>query len=260
MGSRGVQTAMQAMRAQMAQQDVLGRNLANLRRPGFKQEAGGIDGFHVMVRRVDAGSYSRPALDHLSSVNLGPLSSDLELRRIWVDFGQGTLEQTDRALDVALDGSGFLAIRCGDEERYIRGGALRVDGTGRLVSPEGYAVLAEDGSEIVLDGGKAHISDDGTISVEGEPRHRLRVVEFDPGTLLAKEGDTTYAPRDPQGVPPRQATNTVVKSGFLESSNVDDVATMTGMVMALRIYQSSQRMLLAEDELTGRAVNEVGRV
>ena len=49
------------------------------------------------------------------------------------DFAQGELRQTDRDLDLAVQGSGFLMLMRGDETRYTRTGSFEVDKDGFIV-------------------------------------------------------------------------------------------------------------------------------
>ncbi len=49
-----------------------------------------------------------------------------------------------------------------------------------------------------------------------------------------------------------------VRQGFLEGSNMQVAEEMSRMITALRLYESNQRVLQAQDQLTGKAVNEIG--
>lgn len=54
---------------------------------------------------------------------------------------QGTLDFTDRSLDLAIDGGGFFAVSKGEDRFYTRAGNFRVDRSGTMVNQEGLAVL-----------------------------------------------------------------------------------------------------------------------
>ena len=257
---RGIQTAASAMRTQMARQEVLAMNMANYATPGYKQEYAPVDGISLCVDRVARDSQQRFALLGSSLPEIGSLGTDVGVARVEVDFRQAPLEETHRPLDVALEGDGFLEVRTPEGDCYSRGGALHLDASNRLVTDEGYFVLGPDGQPLTLGSGTVSVDRHGTISVEGGGIGQLSVVEFEPGTLLAKLGNGLYTPDNPDVAPPMRAVNTVVRQGFLERSNVDHISTMTEMLSGLRAYQASQRMLLAQDELLGQAVNAVGRV
>lgn len=244
----------------MARQEVLAMNVANYATPGYKQEYAPVDGVSLCVDRVSRDSQQRFALLANSLPEIGSLGTDVGVARVEVDFRQAPLEETHRPLDVALEGDGFLEVRTPEGDCYFRGGALHLDANSRLVTDEGYFVLGADGEILTLGSGAVSIDRHGTISVDGEAVAQLSVVEFEPGTLLAKLGNGLYTPDTPEVARPTRAVGTVVRQGFLERSNVDYISTMAEMVSGLRAYQASQRMLLAQDELLGQAVNEVGRI
>lgn len=100
-------------------------NVTNLNSSGFKSSS---VSFTDMVSVSSAGglSYSDGNPASGNGVNLGQTT---------LDFKQGELRQTDRDLDLAIDGSGFLVLVRGDEIFYTRTGSFQVD-------PEGYIVLA----------------------------------------------------------------------------------------------------------------------
>src|SRR5665213_3009638 len=58
------------------------------------------------------------------------------------DSGSGTLQTTGRALDVAINGPGWIAVQASDgTEAYTRAGDLRVDPSGLLMTATGSPVL-----------------------------------------------------------------------------------------------------------------------
>jgi flagellar basal-body rod protein FlgG len=251
---------MEGMRAQLARQQVVARNLDNLDTPGFKQETGAIDGFASTLGRLD-GRLTMGPLQSTSLVSvLGSLGVDTAIDRVSVDFRQGRLEETKQPLDVALAGDGFLQVNTPNGPLFFRGGPLHRDAEGTLVTSEGYQVLGADGQPLVVKGDEVSIAGNGDITVDGKAAGRLAVVEFAPGTTLAKMGQEFYTPDDPNAPPPAAAVATTVKQGFLEGSNVDWVSAMGDLVSIVRVYQANQRMLQAQDELLGKATNEVGRV
>lgn len=68
------------------------------------------------------------------------------LERQSINFGQGELRQTDRDLDLAIDGNGFFVLLDGDQTYYARTGSF-------LVDEEGFVVLnGTDYKLAVLDG------------------------------------------------------------------------------------------------------------
>lgn len=59
----------------------------------------------------------------------------VNISQISVNFAQGELRQTDRDLDLAIEGNGFFVLQDGDDLYYVRTGSFTVD-------DEGYVVLS----------------------------------------------------------------------------------------------------------------------
>lgn len=100
-------------------------NVTNLNSSGFK---GATVSFTDLVSVSGSGglSYSGDGAPSGNGVNIGETT---------LNFKQGELRQTDRDLDLAIDGSGFLVLMRGDEVVYVRTGSFQVD-------KDGYIVLA----------------------------------------------------------------------------------------------------------------------
>ena len=80
--------------------------------------------------------------------------------------------------------------------------------------------------------GRISISADGTISSNGAVSGKLKIVEFPAGTELTSVGNTYYS------APPKTATvatDSNVRQGVLESSNVNPISAMVELVNAQRI-------------------------
>jgi len=73
--------------------------------------------------------------------------SGVELGTIYRDFSQGELRQTQRDLDLAVDGTGFLVLTRGDQVYYTRTGSFEVDKDGFIVlAGTDYRLATLDGS------------------------------------------------------------------------------------------------------------------
>src|SRR4029453_19479826 len=51
--------------------------------------------------------------------------------------GQGALQQTDRPLDVAIEGPGYIQVKNGGQRSLTRDGNLQIDSQGRLAMQDG---------------------------------------------------------------------------------------------------------------------------
>lgn len=173
------------------------------------------------------------------------------------DLQQGAFRETGRALDLALDGSGFLVVETPQGERLTRGGSLRLDPAGRLVDSHGAPLLDERGP-VVVSGTDVTVQGDGTVVVDGAiaARLRLETVE-DPGTLL-KEGYGRYRAVTPTLAVPAGTTH--VRQGAIEEPNFDSLMSMVDLVTIQRAYAANADALKAIDSVLGTVTNEVGKV
>lgn len=101
-------------------------NVSNLNTSGFKAS-------DVTFSDV-YGAGSSGGLDFASSGAAG--GHGVTLDDITLNFEQGELRQTDRDLDLAIDGSGFFVLLDGDQTYYTRTGSFAVD-------DDGFVVLAD---------------------------------------------------------------------------------------------------------------------
>jgi flagellar basal body rod protein FlgG len=226
---RGILTAARTLSHYARLQEVTANNLANVGTAGFKADR--------LVSHRAAG------LDHPVPVPA-------------TDLSQGALRTTGRPLDVALEGAGFLVVETAAGERLIRGGALRLDGQGRLVDPEGSPVLGREG-QVVLTGPTIEIRPDGTVVDDGREIDRLRVVRPDPGAELLKEAAGRFR-AGPRGV--SDAEDTLVRQGQLEDANLNAISAMIALVEIQRAYAANSSAVRALDGVLGSVTNEVGRV
>lgn len=251
------------MVTQMAQQDVIANNLANLNTTGFKRDL-------AMFRARDEKQMLRiqpysTATGHPAHVaQMGSIFTDSLLDQVSTAHSQGDLKGTDNHTDLAMRGRAFFVVRTDQGDALTRNGAFELNDQGYIVDHAGNPVLGQAGPVRLPEpqrNSRFYVSDDGTVSVQGQVLDRLRIEDVqDPMNQLEKMGNTYYYPR--QGVVPYAAnpSNFSVHQGFLEMSSASPISEMVNMINALRTYEASQRTMNTQDETLGKAVNEVGRV
>ena len=87
---------------------------------------------------------------------------------------------------------------------------------------------------------------------------KLKIVSFSDVAALRKQGSNLYYNFGNAQV--SAATDTAVKQGFLENSNVDMAQAMIDVMAVSQAYQTNQRIVKMLDESLQKTVNEVGRV
>lgn len=240
----GIYGAISGNMAMMKQLDVLAHNLANVNTPGYKQDSITFEAvLTASVLQGTEGAADSPALATESYA---------------IDFSAGMVKVTDNTFDLALDGDGFFAINTPQGKAYTRQGNFKLDANSRLVTADGYEVLG-NGAPIVINGGSVSFDAKGKILVEGQETGTLDVVDFPQPYDLKKIGSALFMPNNTNATP-QAARDTVVRQGHLEGSNVNTLEAMVRMIETTRSSETCQKMIQNYDQLTGKAVNELGKV
>jgi flagellar basal body rod protein FlgG len=102
------------------------------------------------------------------------------------------------------------------------------------------------------------ISTDGTISTNGAISGRLKLVEFAPNVQIRSAGGSYYTAPAGAAV---TATNSQVRQGTLESSNVNPTISVIEMISAQREVETMRRALtMFSTELDKTAAQDLPRV
>jgi flagellar basal-body rod protein FlgF len=227
---RLIYTAASGAKHILEQQATTSNNLANVSTTGFRAQ---IDTF----RAVPVQSEGLPTRAFVVDNTVG------------ADFTSGPLQVTGRDLDVAVKGSGWLAVQMPDgTEAYTRNGALQLSPNGLLQTSGGMTIQGESGPISIPPDVTVTISKDGTVSTIATTTPpgpstvlgRLKLVNpkdsdlvrGDDGLFRMKDG--SVAPADPA---------VQVAHGALESSNVSAVDSMVEMINLARSFETQMSLL-----------------
>jgi len=94
------------------------------------------------------------------------------------------------------------------------------------------------------------------VTVDGEVRDRLLIVEFLDRGGLVKQGGNRYTATPDAGMPFRYRSTVI--QGSLEMANVNTVREMVNLIEVQRAYESSQKVIQAFDETLGKLINVIG--
>jgi flagellar basal-body rod protein FlgF len=226
------------------QLDIIANNLANVNTGAYKRED--LAFVEYLAKPDGAGNPTFVRSDGRAS-----LVQDLGMVR---DTRQGPMSQTDAPMDLAISGEGYFVVDTPQGERYTRLGRLQVDANSELVTSDGYAVQGIDGPIVVPpDDGEVKIARDGTISTDGGPVGRVRLVRFENEQTLDHAGSGLYIATET----PQPAPESEVIQGMVEESNVQPVIELTQMIAVLRNFQAAQKMIDTQDEMQRRVINTV---
>ncbi|MBC7975473.1 MAG: flagellar basal-body rod protein FlgF [Myxococcales bacterium] len=233
--SSGIYIATAGAVAQSVALDATANNIANATTAGFR-------GDRVTFREALATARS----PDIELVDTGTTR---------IDSQAGALSATENPLDLALDGDGYFAVQKPNGPRYTRAGNFQLDDARNLVTPDGFAVRGEGGAPINIpaDATVIGIGVDGTVSADGTELGKLELVRFAPNQIR-RQGGTLFAATGA----PITTDLPKVRSGLLESSNVNIVRGMVDLVKVSRTYESLMRMIQGYHDVESRAARELG--
>lgn len=233
--------------------EILANNLANINTVGFKEDR---TSFKECFLKSEALNQNTATASARESAFI-PICSGTKS-----DFSGGRIQQTGNYLDMAIEGDGFFCIRTADGVQYTRKGNFTLDQDGVLVTAEGQPVLGE-GGEIRIgdmeDSNRFEMDDDGRIIVDEKTVGALKIVDFTKPYNLKKINNTMFVVDGP-GTDEIEAEGVKIYQGCLELSNVNSIRAMTDMIETLRGYESYQKMIKSIDDVTGKAINDIGRL
>jgi flagellar basal-body rod protein FlgG len=236
--SGGAYSALTGMRARLDELDRLAADLANISTAGYKVERAG-----TLVSERDFATTLESAVDVVAG-------------QTKIDFRPGTLANTGRDLDVAIDGRGFFVVQTPGGERYTRNGSFTRRADGVLTTNLGEPVLGE-GGEIKLGRGPVTIEEDGTIKAGAAVAGKLQIVEFEKDTDLVRESGARF--RSIAGATARPSSGKLL-GGVLEQSNASVVDLMAKLTEVSRGFESLQKgVSTLQNDLDLRAISELAR-
>ena len=229
-----IYTAMGAASQTMDQQAVTASNLANAATPGFRAQLNAL-------RAVPVEGWSLPTRTLVAASTPG------------ADMSQGTMDYTERPLDVAVQQDGWLAVRTADgSEAYTRNGNIQISSTGQLTI-QGNPVMGDGGPIAVPQGAEITIAADGSITVlnGGDAPNatvqlgRLKLVKAT-GQEVTRGDDGMFRPT--AAAQAQRGAALKVMPGVLEGSNVKPVETMVDMISNARRFEMQMKVISNVDE------------
>ena len=227
---RLIYTAMTGAKHLLDQQAVVAHNLANANTTGFRAELSAFRAVPVVGEGADTRAF---VVDSTIGADLSP----------------GVIQQTGRPLDVAVRGSGFIAVQSADgNEAYTRNGDFHIAENGLLQTRNGLTVLGDGGPIAVPPDTVLSIAPDGTISTVPTggavsavaTLGRIKLVNPEAGAL-ARGDDGLFRLREGDQADADDSVQLV--SSALESSNVNVVEAMVSLIENARQYDMQMKML-----------------
>ena len=254
---RSLDIAATGMLAQQRNVEVVSNNLANMNTTACPRRR---TEFHDLIyqdlRRVgttssDAGTIVPTGVQ----IGLG-----VKLAAVYRIHEQGNLEATDNTLDLAIQGKGFFQILLPDgTTAYSRDGTFQLNGTGLVVTHDGYQV--QPGITIPSNAIDVTVNNSGQVQVKIEGQTalstvgQLQIATFLNDAGLEAIGDNLYKETPASGAAttgnPASTGFGSILQGFLETSNVNAVEEISNLISAQRAYEMNSKVIQTSDEMLG---------
>ncbi len=268
----GYYSSAAAMVTQFNRMDTISNNLANVNTAGFKEDNLIVGDFMRLYQEA------RDELPNQNQTTEGAEFINRTMTRApqvvdaYTDFSLGSMQETNNSLDFALSREGlFFAVKTPQGIRLTRDGSFSVNDEGKLITKQGYEVLADDYYET---GNTVSITEQDTVievdkngqlytnlpnSAKLTEGSKLFIAQPDNVALLQKEGDSLY-------IDTNTSKHTVVKEsgavvqGFVEKSNVNAISMMTQLIETNRLLGMYQKAMDTQmNEMNSDAIEKIAK-
>lgn len=254
-----LQSSATGLSALNAALDVTANNLANVNTAGFKASRVNFQDL-LYIEKAQPGARNanndeRPTGEY---VGLG-----VEVAGTQLSFAQGSVVQTDRELDVLIDGKGFFVVDVGDDVSedglaYTRYGKFTLNSDGELVLSTNEGRRLSGGIQIPEDATTVTIASNGEVLVTtaGDTTQQgvgnIELASFINPAGLKQVGENLFvqtdASGDPQqGEPGEEGLGTLLQGAY-EGSNVDPTRELIELIRTQRAFEMNSNAIRAADE------------
>jgi flagellar basal-body rod protein FlgG len=232
----------------------IANNLANAATVGFKRDDVVFEDLLYQIRK-QPGAASSEISQLPSGMQLG---TGVRVAGTSKQFTEGTLQVTERSLDMAIDGRGFFEVLLPDgTTAYSRNGQFHLNADGEVVNAHG--LVMQPGINVPADAQTITISDDGIVEVtlagQAAPQQigQIQLTDFINPSGLQAIGGNLFLETAASGVPQQgqPANNGLgrLQQGALENSNVDVVEELVNMITTQRTYEMNSKVISTADSM-----------
>jgi flagellar basal-body rod protein FlgG len=249
-------TAASGMRALETKLDTIANNLANINTTAFKR---GRCNFEDLFYRNYTLPGSQDGLGNPTAVGI-QVGLGARVQSIQTDFAQGNFINTNKQLDVAIEGQGLLQVQDPSGQiLYTRAGNMNINANGQLViGSASDGRLVQPNISIPQDTTGIVISPEGIVQIQqfGNPQlsqvGQLQLAQFINYEGLQKLGENLYAQTNASGPPiignPGQNGLGVLRQNYLEASNVEPVNELIDLITTQRAFELNSQVVQASDQ------------
>ncbi len=252
----------------MAAQDlnvaVIANNIANINTTGFKRARAEFTDLLYQAERLQGVANRGQSSTIPEGAQLGLGVRTASIRNLHI---QGALTHTGNQFDLALNGRGWFQVTDANGDTvYTRDGAFNTNGTGQIVTADGYTV--SPAMVVPMQALSVTVNQSGMVSaiVAGQttPQQlgQLTIANFANDAGLTPLGNNLYRQTEASGAPavgiPGDPGFATVSQSYLESSNVDPVKEITDLIAAQRAYEMNSKVIQAASDMESTVSKNMG--
>jgi flagellar basal-body rod protein FlgG len=251
---RSLNTAATGMQAQQANMDTIANNIANASTTGFKKSRAE---FEDLMYQTTKEPGAATGLNSVSPTGV-QVGLGAKVDAIQKDFAPGSTVVTKGAFDLEIQGAGFFPVQTSNGQiAYTRDGSFKKGPDGRLQDKNGNVLQPE----ITIPSNTAGltISPSGLVeivvdnNIQPQSVGQIQLVNFVNPAGLRAMGGNLFVPSNASGLPqqsvPGQNGLGQIAQGQLETSNVNIVEEMVGMITTQRAYETNSKVMSASDQM-----------
>ncbi|WP_108812570.1 flagellar basal-body rod protein FlgG [Sphingorhabdus sp. Alg231-15] len=254
MSNAALQVARTGLDAQNTKMRVIANNLANVNTTGFKRDRADFETL-AYQNVVTPGAPSDAQNRFASGLQLG---TGVKLSGIGKISTQGTLQNSENALDMAIEGSGFFQVEMPDGTTgYTRAGNFNLTAEGNLVTSDGLplipAIQVPQGATSLTIGNNGTVTANLAGQADVSELGQIELANFTNPAGLLSAGNNILSETPASGPPQVGEAGTEgigsIRQGALEQSNVNIVEELVNMIETQRAYEVNSKMISATDEM-----------
>ena len=250
---RSLWSAASGMMAQQVNLDTISNNIANINTTGFKTQSMEFKSLlyqQIKTKSTDSEGNPKPIG---VQVGLGVRNASVTAK-----FTQGAALDTGEKYDLFIQGNGFFAVKIAGKTAYTDGNpVLSTAGTPIKIDSK----ADPNAISVDLSGNVLHRVDDKEANTtKYENLGKIALFQFNNPAGLNRSGGSLYYVTPASGEARSEDTDkglnkSLIKTGYLEGSNVSAADEMVNMIVTQRAYQLNSKAITASDEMLEQANN-----
>jgi flagellar basal-body rod protein FlgG len=242
------------MSAQAKQVETISNNLANADTVSFKKSRAEFqDLLYQSIK--EPGTATSATTQHSTGIQIGVGTQVSAVSR---DDSDGTLRQTSRPLDFAIQGRGlYFSIQTPNGDiAYTRDGSFQIGPEGRLQTAAGLPVVPE--IAVPPNARSIEVAPDGRVlarisATETQELGQFQITSFANPAGLQAAGSNLFLASTASGAPTQVEVGSLnagrLFQGYLESSNVNAITEMTDLIRAQRTLELNSKVIQSTDQM-----------